>query len=60
MRIGEPLSRSLRAPDLLDAVTRVLAGEKQRKPHGRKKYQLSAGLKRTLLHSNVTAMSLRV
>lgn len=26
MRIGEPLSRSLRAPDLLDAVTRVLAG----------------------------------
>jgi two-component system phosphate regulon sensor histidine kinase PhoR len=26
MRLGEPLSRSLRAPDLLDAVTRVLAG----------------------------------
>jgi two-component system phosphate regulon sensor histidine kinase PhoR len=26
MRIGEPLSRSLRAPDLLDATARVLAG----------------------------------
>ena len=26
MRIGEPLSRSLRAPDLLDAMGRVLSG----------------------------------